>query len=141
MGDEYHIFVGLDSIAEDLSSAKYYWFVNWHDAEAEHEPYWTVSASKQDLLEYAVKHTKSLDPKFTEVIRLTKADDIMMPPIVLRDIVLENMPNRRITLLGDAAHPMAPCKLHLEHLTILALIHYSPWRRRLPSNQRRAESR
>lgn len=55
-----------------------------------------------------MEHADSLDPRFTEIIRLTPVDGMLTPPIVLRDLVLKELPNRRVTLVGDAAHPMTP---------------------------------
>ncbi|MCJ1353666.1 MAG: hypothetical protein MMC33_003653 [Icmadophila ericetorum] len=107
-GEVFNIFVGLNSVAEDASTAKYYWMFNWVDEKAAQEPYWTASASKQELYDYAMKHIDAFDPKFVEVVRLTPVDGVRTPPLVLRDLVLKEMPNRRVTLVGDAAHPMTP---------------------------------
>ena len=102
------IFCGLNSVSSDTATARYYWLVVWRDPVAAGEPYWTVNASKQKMYDAALEKMKSLDPKFTEIIRLTKVEDIMAPPIVLRDMALESIPEGRATLVGDAAHPMTP---------------------------------
>ena len=128
-GNKYRIFVGLNSVSPDASTAKYYWLFNWIDENAAQEvstaagpqlvrstyqsntmqqPYWTATASKQELYDYAMKHTDSLGPKYNEIMRLTPVDGMLTPPIVLRDLVLKELPNRRVTLAGDAAHPMTP---------------------------------
>ena len=75
--------------------------------------YWTAQASKEELYDFVLEKTKPLHPRFTEVIHSTKSSEIGKPPIVFRDLSLEDIPDGNITLLGDAAHPMAPCKLSL----------------------------
>ena len=107
------IFVGLNSIDPDEQHAHYYWLLNWNDPTAGKEDSWTSTATKEELLNFTLEQTEVLDSHLNEIVRLTRADDIMMPPLVLRDIILENMPNRRVTLLGDAAHAMAPRRSNL----------------------------
>ena len=109
LGPGFRLFCGLNSITPDAAFANYYWMVAWHDPVAAQEPYWTATASKQESYEAALEKTKSLDPKFTEIIRLTKVEQMMTPPIVMRDMAPERIPEgRRVTLIGDAAHPMTP---------------------------------
>ena len=36
-GEVFNIFVGLNSVAEDASTAKYYWMFNWVDEKAAQE--------------------------------------------------------------------------------------------------------
>jgi 2-polyprenyl-6-methoxyphenol hydroxylase-like FAD-dependent oxidoreductase len=115
LGDGFFSFAGLKSIADDAQSATYYWFVIWNDEDAARDPenYWTTKASKQQLYDFAVEKSKGLESRLTEIIRLTDAEDVVKPPLVIRDLVLKDlggMPNSRITLLGDAAHPMTPCE-------------------------------
>lgn len=114
VGPNYHLFAGLKSISEDGRAGRYYWFVNWHDdqAAAQGSSFWSQSASKQDLLDFALKKTEGLEPHFTRIIKATKVEDIRIPPIVFKDMELDGtgLPSGRITLLGDAAHPMVPCK-------------------------------
>lgn len=113
LGDGFFVFVGLKSIADDAQSATFYWFVIWNaeDAARDAEKYWTATASKQKLYDFALKKTEGLDERFTEIIGLTDVSEIVTPPLVIKDLVLEDvsMPSSRITLLGDAAHPMTPC--------------------------------
>jgi hypothetical protein len=111
-GKAFRIFVCLKEIAEDAQSASYQWFVIWPDEEIVRDPanYWTASASKEELLAYALKTIEPLDGRLTEIIRYSHVDDIIRPPLAIRDLLLEEMPVSRVTLLGDAAHPMAPCE-------------------------------
>lgn len=110
IGETIHTFVGLNSVSEDQSSAMYYWFLIWNNPQAGQESYWTTSASKKELYDFVMDQSKHIRSDLTEIFRLTKADGILTPQLVLKDMVLESLPAGRITLLGDAAHPMTPCK-------------------------------
>ena len=111
LGRWFHTFVGLQSVAADAQSAKYDWFLVWEDDKAGKSDFWIHSASKEELYQFALEKTKDLDPKSTEIIRLTQPEGVVTPPLVIWDMLLkpEDMPKgRMITLLGDAAHPMTP---------------------------------
>ena len=135
-GDDYHVFVGLSSMMDDGSRARYYWYLNWKDEDASMEPFWTVSATKTQMLDYALKRTQSLDANFRKIILATSVDEIIAPPIVFRDMVLTDLPDGRITLVGDAAHPMVPCKLQLTSSQKCYSCFISSRRRRLPGYTR-----
>ncbi|KAI9690487.1 MAG: hypothetical protein M1822_009450 [Bathelium mastoideum] len=108
-GSDCNLFCGLNSIAPDTETARYYWTVMWMDSAASHGPYWTAHASKQECYDAALKKTRDLDEKFTELIRATKVEDMMVPPLIHRDMLLRELPEgRRVTLVGDASHPMLP---------------------------------
>lgn len=122
----FHIFVGLKRILipeenndepgehQQVKGGQYYWFLNWYDEKAaeasETEPYWTAKASQKELLEFALKKCSQLDPKLAEIILKSKPADIRIPPLILRDVAMTEMPSSRVTLMGDAAHAMMPCK-------------------------------
>lgn len=106
----FHLYVGLSSVLPDASGGKYYWFLNVYDPEATNEPYWTAAASKKEMSTFAVEKTKALHSRFAEIVRLTPEDGISERPIVFRDLLVDGLPDERVTLIGDAAHPMAPCK-------------------------------
>ncbi|KAK3711857.1 hypothetical protein LTR37_009375 [Vermiconidia calcicola] len=38
----YHLYVGLSEVLADRLGARYYWFLNFYDPEAEVEPYWNA---------------------------------------------------------------------------------------------------
>ena len=87
----------------------------WNDEDAARDPenYWTSEASKQELYDFALETCKGIDSRLTEIMRLTDVEGMVKPSLVIRDLVLKDsggMPNSRIPLLGDAAHPMAPCE-------------------------------
>ena len=100
--ENYHLYVGLAEALPDGTGTKYYWFLNFYDVDAENEPHWTATASKQKMYEFALEKTRTLDPRFSEIVRLTGPENIKAPPIVFRDLPLDEIPAGRITLLGDA---------------------------------------
>ena len=108
-GTQYRMFCGLKSVAEDQSTATFYWFLFWNDEKSADIDFWTTKASQKEMYEFALEKTKEIDPKLSELVRLTKAEGMVSPPIVVRDWVPEEIPMGRVTLLGDAAHPMTFC--------------------------------
>ncbi|KAI1455123.1 putative monooxygenase [Annulohypoxylon moriforme] len=104
----YFLFVGLSQVSQDGTTGQYYWFIIQKDDEAGEEGHWLLSASQSEKLEYALKLTSSMDPKFTEVIKATPASGMRKHSLVLRDIEINELPVGRVTLLGDAAHSMTP---------------------------------
>jgi hypothetical protein len=92
-----------------------------------------TKASKRQCYDFAVERSKGLDSRLTEIIRLTDVEEMVKPPPVIRDLVLKDfggMPSSRITLLGDAAHPMTPCEfqntLAVQHSVTQVLTSLSP---------------
>ena len=110
--DNFHLYAGLKEVAPSGDSACFYWFLNFYDVEASKEPFWTATATKQEMHEFALEKSKALSSTYSRIVHLTSSNDIKAPPIVFRDLLLDDdaIPAGRITLLGDAAHPMAPCK-------------------------------
>lgn len=114
----YFIFVGLSEVSSDGTSGQYYWYVTQKDENAGKDDHWLRSASQTEKLEHALKSTSPLDPKFTEVIRETPASGILQHHMIYRDIEIDELPAGRITLLGDAAHAMSPCRFKYSQLRI-----------------------
>ena len=110
-GDGARLFIGLKSIAHDKSTAEYYWLCTWDDnAARDPASFWTADASKQELYDFVLQKTKNIDQRFKEIFSLTKPEGILQPGIVLRDLEPGDIPSGHVTLLGDAVHPMTPCK-------------------------------
>jgi 2-polyprenyl-6-methoxyphenol hydroxylase-like FAD-dependent oxidoreductase len=80
------------------------------DPEALKDDHWSRKATQQELLNYALKCVSETHPKLTEILRLTKAEGILVPQIEVKDMIPQPIPRGRVTLLGDAVHPMTYCK-------------------------------
>ncbi|KAF4445492.1 FAD/NAD(P)-binding domain-containing protein [Fusarium austroafricanum] len=106
--DTRRLFVGVKDVAEDLKSAQYYWMFGWQDQEATKKDFWTTSASREDMHAYVMSHLDNLNEDFTEPIRQTPVEGILLPPIVMKDMVPPALPRGKVTLIGDAIHPMVP---------------------------------
>ncbi|OTB17665.1 hypothetical protein K445DRAFT_309857 [Daldinia sp. EC12] len=107
LGD-YFVFVGLNQVSADGKSGRYYWFVMEKDLSIVNDNHWSKSASQAGLYSHAVDLISTLEPRFTEIIRSTSADETRPKPWRIHDAEIESLPVGRVTLLGDAAHPMGP---------------------------------
>lgn len=104
------LFVGLDVINPDNKSADYYWTVLWPDEGATEAGFSNASASAEQLLETARQKMCLAPAELREILELSGPQSIRRTPLIIRDMVLESLPAGRVTLLGDAVHPMTPCK-------------------------------
>ncbi|KAF3059581.1 FAD-dependent urate hydroxylase [Daldinia childiae] len=104
----YFLFVGLNRVSSDGKSGRYYWFIAEKDPSIANENHWTKSASQAELYDHVIKLTSGLEPRFSEVIESTSVSEVKPKPFIIRDAEIEHLPVGRITLLGDAAHPMSP---------------------------------
>lgn len=100
---------------EEPISATYYWMFIFHDPLADKPDFWAFTATPQERLDFAISRTSDFHPDFTEILRLTKVEG-MIPCFPIRDILLPSdrlsisAPGVRATIIGDAAHAMAPFK-------------------------------
>lgn len=108
------IFVGLDKVSEDGKTGYYYWYLMIPDEHTGDSDHWTRHATKTERLNKAFEYGKQLDDRFTEIIKLTPEEGMRADLFSFRDAeILEHevkCGSGRVTMLGDAAHPMAPCK-------------------------------
>ncbi|XXH02031.1 hypothetical protein Hte_008396 [Hypoxylon texense] len=104
----YFFFCGLSRVNPDGNSGRYYWYVVDEDDDVDKEDHWLHSASQAEKLDYAIKVTRTLEPKFTEIIRSTPVSGMRTHSLLVRDAMIHDLPVSRITLLGDAVHPMTP---------------------------------
>ncbi|OTB03185.1 hypothetical protein M426DRAFT_321977 [Hypoxylon sp. CI-4A] len=102
------LFVGLSYVNPDANSGLYYWVLISEDDGINKEDHWLHSASQVEKLEDVKRKTSMLDPRFTEVITATPASGIQKQTRIFRDAEIDNLPVGRVTLVGDAAHPMTP---------------------------------
>lgn len=78
------------------------------DKEAAKEDYWTTTASQAELHKFVMEYLDGVHPEFADVFQATQVDGILLPPLKMRDMTPVELPRGRITLLGDAIHPMVP---------------------------------
>lgn len=78
------------------------------DEAAAKPDYWTAQATKEELHNFVMHHIDGIDSAFTEPIRATPVDRMLDPPLQLRDMPPPSLPRGRVTLMGDAVHPMTP---------------------------------
>ncbi|KAK9420619.1 putative Monooxygenase [Seiridium unicorne] len=104
------IFVGLNKVSEDGKVGSYYWFYMISDETIDKPDHWTRHASRAERLEKALQDSKALDEKFREIIKLTPVEGIRSDSFSFRDAEIgkDEYAVRRVTMLGDASHPMAP---------------------------------
>jgi len=79
-----------------------------HDEAAVDPLYWTSSASKEKLHTYIMNNLGGLADGFTEPIQATSVEGMLHPPLQMRDMTPPALPKGRVTLVGDAVHPMVP---------------------------------
>lgn len=102
----------LSEISADMATAKFYWLFGWHDERAAKEDYWTETASQVELIAFVHANLEKLHPSFAEVFQVSKAEGIVLPTLRLTDMLPPpSFPDGRITLIGDSAKSMTPCKL------------------------------
>lgn len=104
------MFVGLNSVQPDGQSGDFYWFLAWGDDKAAELPYWTSSAGSAEQLQYVRNAIRNVAPELRAIVDKTSPEGIVHPPLVFRECDLRSLPAGRVTLLGDAAHSMVPCK-------------------------------
>lgn len=105
----FRFFLGLLSISPNLSSASYYWLLRFPDSNAHRTDFWANTASKAELLAFSRGKLAETLEQFREVLEWQKEKD-MLAPLAIRDMVPVVLPEGRVTLLGDAAHPMSNCE-------------------------------
>ena len=109
-GGRLRLFVGLDVIS-DSTTGKYYWLFQQPVRSTEDEDFAkSQSTDPDELLANVRQKLVNVDPRLREIVDLTKSQDVRIPAIKFYCIEIESLPSSRITLLGDAAHVMPPCK-------------------------------
>ncbi|KAK5047652.1 hypothetical protein LTR84_006317 [Exophiala bonariae] len=104
----HRLFVGFRHFSKDEETASFYWRLSWYDKETQNEPYWTATASPEELMEYAREKTKDFFPLLTETLRATPPSGVVVPSLTFWDMLPIPLPTGRVTLLGDGIHPMSP---------------------------------
>ncbi|KAI1075173.1 putative monooxygenase [Whalleya microplaca] len=133
----YSIFVGLNQANPGGYSGQYYWYLMVEDHDVGKPDHWLQTATQAEKLSYAIKTTEPLACRFTEVIRSTLLSGVRNAPFILRELELGDLPKSRVTILGDAAHPMTPFRGEGGMQAIRDALNLSKILGRLSSNERR----
>lgn len=120
------IFAALNKVSPDGKTGYYYFILHWFDEAAAHstpdKPFWTVTATQEELAAFAKEHTRAVPERLRALIDKVPVEGYKRPGIILRgvDLTPEQLPPGRVMVMGDAAHSMTPCKFVL-HSTSLAV--------------------
>jgi hypothetical protein len=106
------LFSGVRNMRPDGKSADIYWLIFYDDDKVAEPDHWLKTATPAEKYDYALNNLSELDPKFQEVLKLTGAEGVKDFPLIFWDALIEELPTSRVTLLGDAVHPMTPCMTH-----------------------------
>ncbi|KAI1354500.1 FAD/NAD(P)-binding domain-containing protein [Xylaria sp. FL0043] len=105
---DYAIFSGLNKVNENFSG-DYYWYICWDDDDADKPDHWLQHATNSAKRDHILKMTEALEPGLREIFLLSPAEKIVSGMPVFRDAIIPTLPNTgRVTVLGDAVHPMTP---------------------------------
>lgn len=117
-GNAVHFLVGLKSYSSDLSTANYYcWLCFFLDEESRGPGFWLNFASGGNKLEFVKKNTKYFHPDLTKSLQFQHVDG-MLSSFTLRDCIPTVCSVGPFTLIGDATHPMSPCKRVLDYIEL-----------------------
>lgn len=121
------IFAALNKVSEDGKKGYFYFILHWLDQAAtestDQNPYWTVNATKEELMAFAKREVESVPERLRVLVDRVPVDGYKKPGIVLQGVQLTSdiLPAKRIMVIGDAAHSMSPCKFsstdRVTHLT------------------------
>lgn len=65
-----------------------------------------MTATQAELHEFVMGRLDGVHSSFAEIFHATSVEGILHPPIKMRDMTPIELPRGRVTLLGDAIHPM-----------------------------------
>ncbi|PSR79886.1 putative monooxygenase [Coniella lustricola] len=111
------IFAALNRVSDDGKKGYFYFILHWLDRAAaessEQNPYWTVTASKEELMAFAKRQVVTVPERLRVLVDRVPLEGYRKPGIVLQSVELneELLPAGRVMVIGDAAHSMSPCKL------------------------------
>lgn len=112
------LFAALNKVSPDGKMGYWYFILHWVDAEAakatDENPYWTVNASREELAAFVRERVKGYPDHLRVLVDKTPAERYKRPGIVLQGVELsaDQLPAKRVMLIGDAAHSMTPCEFH-----------------------------
>ncbi|KAJ4411682.1 hypothetical protein N0V82_008957 [Gnomoniopsis sp. IMI 355080] len=108
------IFAALNKVSPDGKTGYYYFILHWFDEAAARSgpgnPFWTLTATKEQLAAFAREHTRMLPERLRSLVDKVPVDGYKTSAIILRRVELtaEQLPPGRVMVMGDAAHSMTP---------------------------------
>lgn len=94
----------------DGKGGRYFFHLMQRHPNAGQDDFWTSKASAEQLLDEARRLTAGLPARFKKVIDKATPGGVRVPPIRMYCLLLDSLPESRVTLLGDAAHAMTTRK-------------------------------
>lgn len=125
------LFAALNKVSPDGKMGYWYFILHWVDAEAakatDENPYWTVNASREELAAFVREKVKGYPDHLRVLVDKTPVERYKRPGIVLQGVELsaDQLPAKRVMLIGDAAHSMTPCEFHFLPLKVLSNFSYA----------------
>ncbi|KAF3767015.1 hypothetical protein M406DRAFT_106417 [Cryphonectria parasitica EP155] len=108
------IFAALNKVSPDAKTGYFYFILHWVDKAAaestEEKPYWTVTASREELAAFARAQVKNVPEHLRVLVDRVPVERYRKPGIVLQGVELtpELLPAGKVMVIGDAAHSMSP---------------------------------
>ena len=112
---DFWLFFGVNAMEADGKTGECYWMLFLNDANPADPNHWLRTASRQEKFDYTLNRIAGFEDKFQEAVKAGGPDAVRDSFLVYYDGIIESLPVTRVTLLGDAAHPLTPCKLGLSH--------------------------
>lgn len=104
------LFAALDKVSPDAKTGYHCFILHWIDERAssstDESPYWTVTATRDQLTIFARRKTEQYPEHLRVLIESVPVSRYKMPGITLQSVELtaEQRPATRAMVIGDAAH-------------------------------------
>jgi 2-polyprenyl-6-methoxyphenol hydroxylase-like FAD-dependent oxidoreductase len=98
--------IGMLSMSEDRSTSHWFWALMPRRDDPQALSDWIQHATKDELYNYAIESTKSLHPIASDIIKHGGPEAILDTQPKFMEFVTPQLPEGRVTVLGDAAHAM-----------------------------------
>lgn len=102
-GQQYILFIGLDSVSNDGKTGNYYWNLIWACEDGDRDDHWAYTGGQKELLAHTKSVIEALKPEFRKVVDMTPEHMVLVPGLHFHVCLIDELPAGRVTLLGDAA--------------------------------------